>query len=72
MSVKGQGQIQKKKLNFTLCQFFVAWKKVSATPLILRNTLTVPIGYFIVLQGLKLVVVCRTTGTLGSSGPPGH
>ena len=33
MSVKGQGQMQKKKLNFTLRQFFVAWKKVSATPL---------------------------------------
>ena len=25
----------KKKINFTLRQFFVAWKKVSATPLIL-------------------------------------
>ena len=47
-------------LNFTLCQFFVAWKKVSATPLVLIKfyrhvrkyigpTLTVPIGYFIVL-----------------------
>ena len=35
MSVKGQGQMQTKILNFTLRQLYVAWKKVSATPLIL-------------------------------------
>ena len=33
MSVKGQGQMEK-KVNFTLRQFFVALKKVSATHLI--------------------------------------
>ena len=31
MSVQGQGQMQKKMLNFTLRQFFVARKKVHCT-----------------------------------------
>ena len=32
MSVEGQGQMQKKMLNFTLHQFFVAWKKSVCYP----------------------------------------